>query len=201
MYPGGATVERELPNTLDNLPSLRLALRSPDFTTANRIEQAINAKLGPGSANAADLGTVDVRVPVSYQHRVTALMAQIERIEVRPDMPARVVIDEKSGTIVVGAEVKLDAVGGAWQPDGSCDRGASGQPTWAVLTRAHRGTPNTQIDVNDHAERNLQIMKRSATLKDLVDGLNALGLGPRDLIQVLNALKAAGALHADLEFI
>jgi flagellar P-ring protein FlgI len=200
--PGGASVERELPNTLDNLPTLRLALHSPDFTTANRIEQAINAKIGAGSATAADLGTVDVRVPAAFQHRVTALMAQIERIEVKPDTPARVVIDEKSGTIVVGAEVKLDSVAVA---HGNLTVRVTESPQVSQPGPFSRGrtavTPNTQIDVNDHADRNLHIMPRSATLKDLVDGLNALGLGPRDLIQVLNALKAAGALHAELEFI
>jgi flagellar P-ring protein precursor FlgI len=200
--PGGATVERELPNTLDNLSTLRLALRSPDFTTANRIEQAINAKFGAGAASAADLGTVDVRVPPGFLHRVTALLAQIERIEVRPDTPARVVIDEKSGTIVVGAEVKLDPVAVA---HGNLTVRVTETPQVSQPGPFSRGrtavVPSTKIDVNEHADRNLQIMKRSATLKDLVDGLNALGLGPRDLIQVLNALKAAGALHAELDFI
>ena len=200
--PGGASVERELPNSLDNLSTVRLALHSPDFTTANRIEQAINVKLGAGAATAADLGTVDVRVPPGYLHRVTALLAQIERIEVRPDTPARVVIDEKSGTIVVGAEVKLDPVAVA---HGNLTVRVTESPQVSQPGPLSRGrtavVPNTKIDVNDHADRNLQIMSRAATLKDLVDGLNALGLGPRDLIQVLNALKAAGALHAELDFI
>jgi flagellar P-ring protein FlgI len=200
--PGGATVERELPNSLDNLSTVRLALHTPDFTTATRIEQAINSRLGGGVANAVDLGTVDVRVPLSYQRRVTAMLAQIERIEVRPDTPARVVIDEKSGTIVVGAEVKLDSVAVA---HGNLtvrvtETAQVSQP--APFSRGRTAvTPKTNIDVNEHADRNLHIMPRAATLKDLVDGLNALGLGPRDLIQVLNALKAAGALHAELDFI
>jgi flagellar P-ring protein precursor FlgI len=200
--PGGASVEREIPNALDDLPTLRLALRSPDFTTANRIEIAINARLGARTATAADLGTVDVRVPASFQHRVTALLAQIERIEVVPDTPARVVIDEKSGTIVVGAEVKLDPVAVA---HGNLTVRVTESPQVSQPNAFSRGrtavVPSTQIDVNDHADRNLQVLRRSATLKDLVDGLNALGLGPRDLIQVLNALKAAGALHAELNFI
>jgi flagellar P-ring protein precursor FlgI len=199
--PGGATVERELPNTLDNMSTVRLALHTPDFTTASRIEQAINSRLG-GIANAIDLGTVDVRVPITYQRRVTALLAQIERIEVRPDTPARVVIDEKSGTIVVGAEVKLDSVAVA---HGNLtvrvtETAQVSQP--GAFSRGRTAvTPKTDIDVNDHTDRNLHIMPRAATLRDLVAGLNALGLGPRDLIQVLNALKAAGALHAELDFI
>jgi flagellar P-ring protein precursor FlgI len=200
--PGGASVERELPNTLDNMTTVRLALHSPDFTTSERIEQAINAKFGAGTANAADLGTVDVKVPVTFQHRVTALLAQIEHIEVKPETPARIVIDEKSGTIVVGAEVKLDSVAVA---HGNLTVRVTETPQVSQPGPLSRGrtvvTPKTQIDVNEHADRNLHIMPRAATLKDLVDGLNALGLGPRDLIQVLNALKAAGALHATLEFI
>jgi flagellar P-ring protein precursor FlgI len=200
--PNGATVEREVQNTLDDLPTLRLALRSPDFTTANRIEQAINGQLGAGVAVATDLGTVDVAVPPGYSHRVTALLARIERIPVRPDTPARVVIDEKSGTIVVGADVKLDPVAVTHgnlvvrvteTPEVSQPEPFSNGKTVVV--------PRTRVEVNDQSDKHLQIMHRTATLKDLVDGLNALGLGPRDLIQVLNALKASGALHAELEFI
>ena len=200
--PGGATVEREIPNTLDDLDTLRLALRDPDFTSAERIQQAINAQLGPGTAQATDLGTVDLHVPPAFNHQVTALLAQVERIEVKPDTPARVVIDEKSGTIVVGADVKLDPVA---VTHGNLTVRVTETPQVSQPAPFSGGrtavTPNTQIDVNDHADRKLQILNRSVTLKELVDGLNVLGLGPRDLIQVLNALKAAGALHAELEFI
>jgi flagellar P-ring protein precursor FlgI len=200
--PGGATVEREVANTLDDLESVRLALRTPDFTTASRIEQAINANLGEGVAVAADLGTVDLRVPASYSHRVTQLLAQIERIEVKPDTPARVVIDEKSGTIVVGAEVKLDPVA---ITHGNLTVRVTETPQVSQPEPFSNGqtvvVPNTQIDVYDHSERQLRMLSRSATLRELVNGLNALGLGPRDLIQVLNALRASGALHAELTFI
>lgn len=200
--PGGATVEREVADTLEDMDSLRLALRNPDFTTAIRIQQAINTSLGPDTADAVDLGTVDVRVPEAYHHRVTALMARVEQLEVKPDTPARVVIDEKSGTIVVGAEVKLDPVA---VTHGNLTVRVTETQDVSQPNSFSRGktavTQSTQIDVNDHADRKLQILKRSVTLKDLVDGLNVLGLGPRDLIQVLNALKAAGALHAELTFI
>jgi flagellar P-ring protein precursor FlgI len=200
--PGGATVEREIPNTLDDLDTLRLALRDPDFTTAERIQQAINTRLGPDTAQATDLGTVDLHVPPAFSHHVTALLAQVERIEVKPDTPARVVIDEKSGTIVVGADVKLDPVA---VTHGNLTVRVTETPQVSQPGPFSRGqtvvTPKTQIDVNDHADRKLQILSRSVTLKELVDGLNVLGLGPRDLIQVLNALKAAGALHAELQFI
>jgi flagellar P-ring protein FlgI len=200
--PNGATVEREVPNTLDDLPSLRLALRTPDFTTANRIEEAINAQLGPHAAVATDLGTVDVAVPSAYTHRVTALLARIERISVKPDVPARVVIDEKSGTIVVGADVKLDPVA---VTHGNLVVRVTETPQVSQPEPFSNGktvvVPRTKIEINDQHEKHLQVLHRATTLQTLVDGLNALGLGPRDLIQVLSALKASGALHAELEFI
>ncbi len=200
--PGGATVEREVQNSLDDLSTLRLALHTPDFTTANRIEEAINAQLGRGSAVASDLGTVDVQVPTAYMHRVTALLARIERLPVKPEVRARVVIDEKSGTIVVGADVKLDPVA---VTHGNLVVRVTETPQVSQPGPFSNGTtvvvPNTQVDVNDQSDKHLQVLHRATTLQNLVDGLNALGLGPRDLIQVLNALKASGALHAELEFI
>ncbi len=200
--PGGAIVEREVQNSLDGLSTLRLALRTPDFTTANRIEQAINAQLGAGTADASDLGTVDVKVPPGYTHRITALLARIERIPVTPDVPARVVIDEKSGTIVIGADVKLDPVA---ITHGNLVVRVTETPQVSQPPAFSNGqtvvVPNTKVDVYDQADKHLQVLQRATTLQSLVDGLNALGLGPRDLIQVLNALKASGALHAALEFI
>jgi flagellar P-ring protein FlgI len=200
--PGGATVEREVANTLDDLTSVRLALRSPDFTTATRMEQAINARFGEGTAVASDLGTVDLHVPPAFSHRVTELLAQVELIEVRPETPARVVIDEKSGTIVVGAEVKLDPVA---ITHGNLTVRVTETPQVSQPGPFSNGqtvvVPNTEIDVNTHADRRLRMLSRSVTLRELVDGLNALGLGPRDLIQVLNTLRASGALHAELDFI
>ena len=199
---GGATVEREVANSLEDRDSLRLALRSPDFTTASRIASAINNRYGEGSAAAVDLGTVDVHVPPAFNHRVTELLAQIETIEVKPDEPARIVIDEKSGTIVVGAEVKLDPVA---ITHGNLTVRVTETPLVSQPPPFSNGqtvvVPRTDIEVNSHEERHLLMVPRSVTLRELVDGLNALGLGPRDLIQVLNALKASGALHAELNFI
>ena len=200
--PGGASVEREVANTLDDLKTIRLALRSPDFTTAMRIEQAINARLRAQVATATDLGSVNLVIPANFANRVPALFAEIERLPITPDLPARIVIDEKSGTIIVGADVKLDMVAVTHgnltvrvteTPMVSQPRPRSGGRTVVV--------PNTKIEINDQADKHLQVMRRAATLSDLVAGLNALGLGPRDLIQVLNALKASGALHAELVFL
>ena len=200
--PGGGTVEREVANRLDGQGTLRLALHNPDFTTAERIEQAINARMGPGTAAAQDLGTVDVQVPPQYVQHMTALIAQIEQVQVEADTPARVVIDEKSGTIVVGADVRIDTVAVTHgnlsvtvteTPQVSQPAPLSGGQTVVV--------PRTDIDVDRKSGARFKVMNRNASLRSLVDGLNALGLGPRDMIQVLNALKAAGALHAELEII
>jgi flagellar P-ring protein precursor FlgI len=200
--PGGATVEREVVNSLDDLRQIRLALRAPDFTTATRIEQAINTELGGNVATATDIGSVNIVVPAAFTNRVTALLAQIEHIAIQPDQPARIVIDEKSGTIVVGADVKLDTVA---VTHGNLTVRVTETPTVSQPNPFSNGqtvvVPNTNVDVNDQADKHLQILHKSATLNELVAGLNALGLGPRDLIQVLNALKASGALHAELVFI
>ncbi len=200
--PSGATVEREVVNRLDGMTTLRLALHNPDFTTATRIEQALNARLGEGAAAAQDLGTVDVRVPPQYLNRITALMASIEQVQVNAEVPARVVIDEKSGTIVVGADVKIDTVA---VTHGNLSVTVTETPEVSQPGPLSNGqtvvVPRTDIDVDRKAGAKFKVVNKNATLRSLVDGLNALGLGPRDMIQVLNALKAAGALHADLQII
>ena len=130
-----------------------------------------------------------------------AFISQREQ-PLQPDQPARIIIDEKSGTIVVGADVKLDMVA---VTHGNLTVRVTETPTVSQPNPFSNGrtvvVPNTNVDVNDQADKHLQILHKSATLNDLVAGLNALGLGPRDLIQVLNALKASGALHAELVFI
>ena len=200
--PGGAMVEREVPSTLDNVATLRLALRTPDFTTAARIERVIDGRLGYGAANATDLATVVVQVPPIYAHHVSDMLAEIELLPVQPDVAAKIVIDEKSGTIIVGADVKLDAVA---ITHGNLTVRVTETAEVSQPAPFSRGqtvvVPHTQIDVNDHHDRHLIQLPKEATLRELVAGLNALGLGPRDLIQVLNALRASGALHAELDFI
>jgi flagellar P-ring protein precursor FlgI len=200
--PGGALVERELPFAMRNLDTIRLALRSPDFTTAIRIEQAVNARLGAGSAQALDLGSVQISVPPSYRDRLPMLMAQIENLTVRPETAARVVVDERTGTIVVGADVRVEPVA---ITHGNLVVRITETPQVSQPAPFSQGqtvvVPNTQVEVDDQRGNRLAILPRATTLQSLVNGLNALGLAPRDLISVLNALKAAGALHAELSFI
>lgn len=200
--PGGGLVEREVPVSLRNLDSIRLALRSPDFTTAVRIEEVLNSRFGPGSATALDLATVEVKVPFGFRDRLPALVAQMEALQVRPQTPARIVVDERTGTIVVGAEVRVEPVA---ITHGNLVIRVTESPIASQPAPFSNGEtvvlPRTQVEVDDQRGRRLAVLPRANTLQALVNGLNALGLAPRDLISVLNALKASGALHADLQFI
>jgi flagellar P-ring protein precursor FlgI len=200
--PGGAIVEREVRSTQRSQQIMRLALRSPDYTTAIRIEEVVNRKFGRGTARVLDMGTIEVNVPGNLSDRVPLMVSQMENLEVRPEVAARVVVDARTGTIVVGARVRIEPVAITHgnmvirvteTPIVSQPNALAGGQTVVV--------PRTQIDVDDQRRNRLMTVPRANTLQSLVNGLNALGLAPRDLISVLNALKAAGALHADLEFI
>jgi flagellar P-ring protein precursor FlgI len=200
--PGGGLVEREVPVSLRNAESIRLALRAPDFTTAIRIEDAVNARFGPGSAAALDLGTVEVKIPFGLRDRLPMMVAQMESLTVRPETPARVVVDERTATIVVGAEVRVEPVA---ITHGNLVIRVTESPVASQPAPFSNGEtvvlPRTQVEVDDQRGRKLAVLPRANTLQALVNGLNALGLAPRDLISVLNALKASGALHAELQFI
>ncbi len=200
--PGGGIVEREVQQSQRNQSSIRLALRAPDFTTAIRIEEVLNARFGPSSAKALDLATVELQVPPSLRDHLPALVAQMESLQVRPDTPARVVVDERTGTIVVGAQVRIEPVA---ITHGNLVIRITETPVVSQPGAFSNGetvvVPRTQVEVDDQRGRRLATLPRANTLQSLVDGLNALGLAPRDLISVLNALRAAGALHAELSFI
>ncbi len=198
----GGIVEREVDFDLNGMPSIKLALRNPDLSTASSIMDAINARVGPGSANVTDPGTVTLNVPISYQQDVATLLADIEKLDVETDQPARIVIDEASGTIVMGENVRIDTVAVAQgnlvvrvdetpqvsQPGPFAPEGAE-----TVVV------PRTNIAVDEESGARMAVLEKGATLKDLVGGLNSLGVGPRDMITILQTIKAAGALQADIE--
>jgi flagellar P-ring protein precursor FlgI len=194
----GATVEREVPYRLDHaMQDLRLGLRNPDLTTARRIATAINHALGSDVAHASDPRTVTLdlagRDPVDT-------LARIEDLRVDPDSAAMVVIDEASGTIVMGDNVRISTVAIA---QGNLTIRVTETPEVAQPLPFSRGgqtvvVPRTSIQVDDQHDRKLGILRGSVTLRDLVASLNALGVGPRDLITILQSIKAAGALQADL---
>jgi flagellar P-ring protein precursor FlgI len=196
----GAIVEREIAFGLAGQPSLRLALRNPDFTTARRISAAINARLGAGASSVADPGTVTVGRPQGFSGDMVSLLAEIEGLSVDADTRARVVIDEVSGVVVIGDDVRVSTVAIA---QGNLTISVGETPLVSQPAPFSRGgdtvvVPRTSVGADDQPD-DLQLVERNVRLRDLVDGLNALGVSPRDLIAILQAIKAAGALQADIE--
>ncbi|MFN8829882.1 MAG: flagellar basal body P-ring protein FlgI [Labrys sp. (in: a-proteobacteria)] len=196
----GALVEREIAFEFNKLSMLRLALRNPDFTTAKRIAGAINEFIGAPVAEPTNPGTVGIKVPEKYGGNIVQLLTEIEQLRVDPDQPAKVVVDEQSGIIVMGRDVRVSEVAIA---QGNLTITITETPQVAMpapLTQAPPVVvPRTGITVDDQSGRRLATLKPGVTLRELVDGLNALGVGPRDLIAILQAIKAAGALQAEIE--
>ncbi len=197
--PGGAIVEKEIDFQLEDLQEIRLALRNPDFTTARRISQAINGFTNGTLARAENSASVILQRPSSYNGNIVDLITDIERLPIQPDQIARVVIDESSGVIVMGSDVKISTVAIAQEnltvtitetPQVS-QPNAFGQGETTIV-------PRTNIEVNT-GDTNLAVVETGVTLQDLVTGLNSLGVSPRDIISILQGIKAAGALQADIE--
>jgi len=195
---GGAIIEREVPFDLRSVRQLKLALKNADFTTAYRIADAINAAL-PGTAAVLDSATVQV-ASQSAPEAAMALVARIENLPVEIDQPARVVINEASGTVVMGADVRISPVAIA---QGGLTISVAETPLVSQPGPFSNGdtavVPRTNITVNDGAGKGLAIVDGSSSLRALVAGLNRLGVSPRDLISILQALRQAGALQADIE--
>lgn len=199
--PNGAVVEREIQFAMGNMNSARLQLNNPDFTTARRIAEVINQHLGIVAARPLDPATVEVARPADYSGDMVALLTDIERLTVEADQPARVVIDDRSGVIVIGSDVRVSEVAIA---QGNLTISVSEAPEVSQPNAfAQQGetvvVPRTEVGVSTDSDRNLALFKAGVSLQELVDGLNALGVGPRDLISILQALKAAGALQAEIE--
>jgi flagellar P-ring protein precursor FlgI len=193
----GATVEREVHFRFDRSQGLRLGLRNPDLTTARRIADAINRALGGASARATDPRTVALEM---HGRDPVDVLARIEDLRVEPDSAAIVVIDEASGTIVMGANVRISTVAIA---QGNLTIRVTETPQVSQPGPLSNGVttvvPRSEVQVDDQHDRKLGILRGSVTLRDLVASLNALGVGPRDLISILQSIKAAGALQADLQ--
>jgi flagellar P-ring protein precursor FlgI len=197
--PGGALVQVGSATVMPTTEVLSLALREPDFVSASRLAKVVNNDLGPDVARVIDPGTVAIRVPDVYRTSISELMARLEMLPVETDVPARVVINERSGTVVVGGNVRISAAAVA-----------HGNLSVTIATKydvsqpgqfANRGdtvvVPNTQVDVAEQPAR-LVALEEGTTLEAVVRALNALGATPRDIIAIMQALKAAGALKAEL---
>ena len=198
----GAIVENEIPFALNSLDSIQIALRNPDFTTSRRVADAINAHLGTNIANAIDPATVTLEIPLEYQDKVVDLMTKVEQIKVEPDQLAKVVIDETSGIIVIGKDVKINRLAIA---QGNLTIRITEVPFVSQPLPFTNGETvvgvNTAIDINEGVDSKLSVLETGVNLQELVNGLNALGVTPRDLISILQAIKASGALQADIEVI
>lgn len=198
--PSGAIIEREVDFRLNDMKEVRLALKNPDFTTAQRIAQAIDRRLMLDAAQATDPGTVVVAVPSRYGGRLAELMTDIEQLPVEPDQPARIVIDERSGIIVIGDNVRISRVAVA---QGNLTVRVTEQPQVSQPNPLAEGrtevVPRTNVEVDDQAGNRMAVLEGDVTLSQLVEGLNALGVGPRDMIGIIQAIKAAGAIQAQVE--
>lgn len=197
----GAIIEREIDFALNELDSVKLALRNPDLTTAGNIARTINARIGPSTATVTDPGTVQLKVSGPYEDNVAGLLSDVEKLEVGTDQPARIVIEEATGTIVMGENVQIDTVAVA---QGNLvvkieEAPEVSQPgAFAPETAETAVVPRTEITVDEGGDNKVAVLETGATLSGLVTGLNALGVGPRDLITVLQNIKAAGAMQAEI---
>jgi flagellar P-ring protein FlgI len=196
----GAIIEREIEFTLNRLSQLRMALRNPDFTTAKRIAAAINDFIGAPTAEPLDPATIGITIPQKYRGNVISLLTEIEQLQVVPDLPAKIVIDERSGVVVIGRDVRVSMVAVA---QGNLTVSVTETPEVSQPAPfARRGqttvVPRTQIGVQEDGKK-MFLVREGVSLQQVVDGLNAMGIGPRDLITILQAIKAAGAIQADIE--
>ena len=199
--PNGGIVERELLFDMSRLSKIRISLRNPDLTTARRISQAINSFLRVDASQSIDPGTVGLTVPKSYPGGPVALLTDIEQLRIRPDQVARVVIDEQSGVIVMGEHVRISTVAIA---QGNLtiritEAKQVSQPNAFANTGTTQTVDRTTIDIDEDKDRKMAVLPAGVSLQELVNGLNALGVGPRDMITILQTIKAAGALQAEIE--
>jgi flagellar P-ring protein FlgI len=197
----GAIIEREIQFELNGMASIRLSLNNPDFTTSRRIAMAINGQMGMDLARPLDSSTVLVVRPTGSVRELVDLVTDIELVRVETDQRARVVIDDRSGIIVMGSEVRISEIAIA---QGNLTIRITENPQVSQPGPFSEGetvvVPDTTIEVNDSGDQRLRIMSQGGiSLQELVDGLNALGVGPRDMIAILQAMKVAGAMQADIE--
>jgi flagellar P-ring protein precursor FlgI len=178
--PNGAIIEKDVSSDFATRKMFRLTLHNPDFVTAARIALTVNKELGGHYASAKDAGTVDLVTPSSYEGRGVELLATIEAVEVNPDAPAKVVINEKTGTVIIGEKVKISKL---------------------ALSHGNLTIKVGDGKSKDAKEEKVMLLDSGASVGDLVQALNKLGITPKDLITLLQSIKAAGALHGELEIL
>ena len=196
---GGAIVEREVAYSMVGQEQFEIALQQPDFTTAQRAAQRINEEFKAPVASARDSGTVDLTLPAAYQKDAVGFMARVEMLEVTPDKPARIILNERTGTIVMGDAVRVSTVavahGNLTVVVNKINEVSQPAPFSIGETTPIR---NTDLETNQD-ESNLSVIEQTVTIGDLVRALNAMGTTPTDLISIIQAIKASGALSAEVE--
>ena len=199
--PGGATIEKEIPFDFNRLDGLTIALHQPDFTTATRMSKAINKSMAGAWAFPADAGTVRVTIPETHRKNMVGLVASLEQLSIEPDRKAKIILDERTGTVVMGEGVRISSVAIA---HGNLSVHIKEEKQVSQPTPFSEGqtmvTDNSEVNVAEENNK-LILMPRGASLGELVKALNAVGVSPRDLISVFQAIKASGALQAELEII
>jgi len=199
---GGATIEREVAFSLNGKKDLTLTLLNPDFTTALRVSETINAAMGEAVSKALDSGTLELNIPETYREDISRFLANVEGLEVDPDTVARIVVNEKTGTVVIGQNVRISTVAvshGNLSITINETQNVS-QPRPFTETGRTVVTPESDIEVRE-SDNQLMVVDGGATIGELVRALNAIGVTPRDLISIFQSIKAAGALQAELEII
>jgi flagellar P-ring protein precursor FlgI len=198
VIPSGARVEREVDFNFAGLTEMRLALREPDFTTAQRVEVAINRSMGRQIANMIDAGTVQVDLSSAQLKSPAHVISRIENVMVEPQQKARVVVDQRSGTIVMGEDVRISRVAVS---QGNLTIRIQEQPLASQPNPFSQGetvvVPRTNVELEEEEGIGLAEVNGGTSLSEVVAGLNALGVAPRDMIDILKSIKAAGALHAE----
>ena len=198
--PNGAVVERGVPFKFNNQTQMTVNLTIRDFGTTMQVVNKINAAMGGEFASATDISTVELELPDRFKGNMVPLMASLENIDISPDGKAKVIVDEKTGTVVLGQDVRLTKVAVA---HGNLQIVVSESQTVSQPGPFSDGetviTPETDLAIEE--QNNPLMLMEGATLQELVDGLNAIGAAPRDLISIIRALKAAGSLHAEVEVI
>ncbi|MEO1679009.1 MAG: flagellar basal body P-ring protein FlgI [Pseudomonadota bacterium] len=198
VIPAGARVEREIEFDFSTLSSIRMALRTPDFTTADRIEAAVNQAFGRSVARMLDAGTVEISIAATGARSPAHALSRIENVTVQPERRARVVVDQRSGTIVMGEDVRISRVAVS---QGNLTLRIEEAPLAVQPNPFSPGqtvvVPRTNAQIEEEAGISLAEVPTTTSLSDVVAGLNALGVGPRDMIDILKSIKAAGALHAE----
>lgn len=198
--PNGAIVEKSVEDDLGRMNSLSLSLAKADFTTASRITEAINARYG-NIARAANPGRIDINVPPYYRNNIVSFVATLEELSISPDMAAKVVINERTGTIVMGGEISVGDVAitqGGITVKITSEEDIVQPPPFSYGRTGKVKKNDTEVE---EAPASSIVLPSTADVEDIVGALNAVGATPRDIISILQAMKASGALHAELEII